>query len=132
LETAERLVRMAVQQRIHRDDAQQYPSGAVISTRVLLSIAKRIALGTDPRAAVTSTLNAQFDPGDDAALSVVVDSQFPKGYKPEAPGEAKEASITTERHWFVGSDPDSCGYVFTDGSTCERSGTNTVHFGTRP
>ena len=120
---------MAVQQRIHRDDAQQYPSGAIISTRVLLSIAKRIALGTDARAAVMSTLNAQFDPGDDAALSVVVDSQFPKGYKPVTPGEAKEATITTERHWFIGPDASSCKYVFTDGATCERNNMDGVHYG---
>jgi nitric oxide reductase NorQ protein len=134
LDIAERLVRMAVQQRIHRDDAQQYPSGAVISTRVLLSIAKRIGLGTDPRAAVMSTLNAQFDPGDDAALSVVVDSQFPKGYKPQDPGEAKEATITTERHWFAGGPNINgvCTYRMSDGTTCGHDSASLVHYGNRP
>ena len=85
-EVAVALVRMANQQRQHRDDAQQYPSGAIISTRILLSIAKRIAKrNVDPRKAVQSVLAGQFDPGDDAALTVVIDSQFPKKPEPTAP-----------------------------------------------
>jgi MoxR-like ATPase len=73
-----RLVTMAVTQRANRLDPQQYPSGAVISTRVLLDIARRITTcNRDPRAAVLSTLSGQFDPEDDAALSVAVDTQFP-------------------------------------------------------
>ncbi len=85
---AERLVRMANQQRQHRDDAQQYPSGAIISTRILLSIAERISeRHADPREAVISVLHGQFDPGDDAALSIVIESQFPKtAPKVQSPG----------------------------------------------
>ena len=126
------LVRMAVQQRLHREDAQQYPSGAIISTRVLLSIAKRIAKGRDPRTCVLAGLNAQFDPGDDAALSVVVDSQFPKGAKFNAPSsEANPATIVANRHWFVGADP-GCDYVFPDSSgICGRGNTDAIHFGTK-
>lgn len=75
---AERLVNLADSQRANREDPQQYPSGAVISTRVVLDIARRIVQCETPdRDAVLSTLNAQFDPGDEAALSVLVDSQYP-------------------------------------------------------
>ena len=129
------LVRMAVQQRLHREDAQQYPSGAIISTRVLLSIAKRIAKGRDPRTCVLAGLNAQFDPGDDAALSVVVDSQFPKGAKFTAPsGESNPATIVAERHWFVGM--GACDYEFPQGSAasgsiCGRANTDAIHFGAK-
>jgi len=129
------LVRMANQQRQHRDDAQQYPSGAVISTRVLLSIAEAIAENADPRDAVVSTLQAQFDPGDDAALSVVIDSQFPKGVTfgdtkvdEEAVPSGDTPLITTERHWFVGTGPN-CTYVLSDGAPCSRVITDGIHFG---
>jgi len=130
---AERLVRMATQQRMHRDDAQQYPSGAVISTRVLLSIADRIAIGAEPRSAVVATLHGQFDPGDDAALSVVIDSQFPKGATYGGPAEAaaKPATITAERHWF-NQDPkgtDLCSYPMSDGTQCLNLSASPVHFG---
>lgn len=78
-DTAGRLVRMAAQQRLNRDDASLYPSGSVISTRVVLDIARRIQeCGTDPRAAITSTLRGQFDTGDEKALSICVDAQFPE------------------------------------------------------
>lgn len=77
-ESAERLVTLASLQRMNREDAQQYPSGAVISTRVVLDIARRIAVsGTPDRDAVISTLRAQFDPGDEAALSILIDTQYP-------------------------------------------------------
>lgn len=87
-----RLVTMAVTQRANRLDPQQYPSGAVISTRVLLDIARRITTcNRDPRAAVISTLSGQFDPEDDAALSVAIDTQFPAApiVEDEALTEAK-------------------------------------------
>jgi hypothetical protein len=71
-------VTLAELQRANREDPQQYPSGAVISTRVVLDIARRIqTCNTTPRDAVLSTLKAQFDPGDEAALSILVDSQYP-------------------------------------------------------
>ncbi len=77
-DVAVRLVTLANLQRMNREDAQQYPSGAVISTRVLLDIARRIKVNsTAPRDAVVSTLRAQFDPGDEAALSILIDTQYP-------------------------------------------------------
>jgi MoxR-like ATPase len=131
-EVAVALVRMANQQRQHRDDAQQYPSGAIISTRILLSIAERIAVrNADPREAVISTLQAQFDPGDDAALSVVIDAFFPK-VKPMAPPvEAGPATIVTERHWFVGNTGGACQKVLSDGTPCGNLLESAVHFGNK-
>jgi MoxR-like ATPase len=126
------LVRMANQQRQHRDDAQQYPSGAIISTRILLSIAKRIALRhADPREAVISTLQAQFDPGDDAALSVVIDAFFPKKAVATAPAEANPATIVTERHWFMGPVGHACQKTLSDGTTCGNLLQSAVHYGTK-
>jgi MoxR-like ATPase len=128
-EVAVALVRMANQQRQHRDDAQQYPSGAIISTRILLSIAERIgARNTDPRKAVISTLRAQFDPGDDAALSVVIDAFFPKKAV-AAPVDATGATIVTERHWFMGPQGSTCEKVLTDGALCSRVLADPIHFG---
>jgi MoxR-like ATPase len=130
-EVAVALVRMANQQRQHRDDAQQYPSGAVISTRILLSIAKRIAKrNTEPRKAVIATLRAQFGPGDDAALSVVIDSFFPKKPVPSAPVDTTgAATIVTERHWMVGDQSGLCQKVLTDGAPCSRVLQDPIHFG---
>jgi hypothetical protein len=123
---------MANQQRQHRDDAQQYPSGAIVSTRILLSIAERIALrNTEPRDAVISTLQAQFDPGDDAALSVVIDAFFPKVAKPVTPAEAGPATIVTERHWFVGPTGAACQKVLSDGTPCGNFLESAVHFGNK-
>jgi MoxR-like ATPase len=131
-EVAVALVRMANQQRQHRDDAQQYPSGAVISTRILLSIAKRIGVrNTEPRKAVISTLQAQFDPGDDAALSVIIDAHFPKKPVPSAPlGHTgpTAATIVTERHWYNGN-TGPCTYHMSDGTFCGAVAHDPVHFG---
>jgi len=131
-DVALRLVRMANGQRKDRDNAQMYPSGAVISTRVLLSIAKRIGTGADPRSAVISTLHAQFDPGDDAALSVVIDSQFPKTYRPgaEAPGQVSEAVIFAEKHYFVaglGVGNIACQWTYSDGNKCGHVANSVAH-----
>lgn len=130
-EVAVALVRMANQQRQHRDDAQQYPSGAIISTRILLSIAERIAKRhTEPRKAVISTLRAQFDPGDDAALSVVIDAFFPKtAPKVTMPDSGANATIVTERHWFMGPVGSTCEKVLTDGAACSRVLADAIHFG---
>jgi MoxR-like ATPase len=135
-DTATRLVRMAVEQRKHRDDAQLYPSGAIISTRVLLSIAELIGNENVPvRDAVISTLEAQFDPGDDAALSVLVDSQFPKGWKP-GQTEAQptvDATIITEKHYFSGryrlnaNGDVACDWMLTDGSQCNTNQNSPIH-----
>lgn len=125
---AERLVRMAVQQRIHRDDAQQYPSGSVISTRVLLNIAHRITLrNTDPRNAVVATLRGQFDPGDEAAISVVVDSQFPKPSPKVNPADAAAATITVGRHSFVGTGPLCVQYDYTTAVYCNMAKAHPIH-----
>jgi hypothetical protein len=130
-EVAVALVRMANQQRQHRDDAQQYPSGAIISTRILLSIAKRIAKrNVEPRKAVISTLQAQFDPGDDAALSVVIDAFFPKVAPKVMPVEAP-ATIVTERHWFMGPAGHACQKTLSDGTTCGNLLQSAVHYGTK-
>jgi MoxR-like ATPase len=110
-EVADGLVRMAVQQRKHRDDAQRFPSGGVISTRLLLAMASAIAKGRENRAAVWSVLKAQFDPADDAGLTVVVDAQFPKGKPPvSAP---TEATIIAGKHYFQANPfiGTSCGFV---------------------
>jgi MoxR-like ATPase len=130
-EVAVALVRMANQQRQHRDDAQQYPSGAIVSTRILLSIAERIAeRNADPREAVISTLQAQFDPGDDAALSVVIDAFFPKvAPKVATPDQSGPATIVAERHWFMGPVGTTCEKVLTDGASCSRVLTDPIHFG---
>jgi hypothetical protein len=72
-----------------------YPSGAVISTRMLLDIARRINVcGTKPRDAVVATFNAQFDPGDEPALSVLIDSQYPIFVEVE---DESEIEITEEQ-----------------------------------
>jgi len=129
-EVAVALVRMANQQRQHRDDAQQYPSGAIISTRILLSIAERIAQrNANPREAVISTLQAQFDPGDDAALSVVIDAFFPKKAEPVVPTTPEAAFIVTERHWFMGPVGSTCEKVLSDGALCSRVHQDPIHFG---
>jgi MoxR-like ATPase len=129
-EVAVALVGMANQQRQHRDDAQQYPSGAIISTRILLSIAKRIAKrNTEPRKAVVATLRAQFGPGDDAALSVCIDAFFPKKAVFTAPTATADATIVAERHWFMGS-VVLCQKVLTDGAPCSRVLADPIHFGT--
>jgi MoxR-like ATPase len=127
-EVAVALTRMANQQRQHRDDAQQYPSGAIISTRILLSIAERIAKRhTEPRKAVMATLKAQFDPGDDAALSVVIDAHFPKKPVPSAQTASTAANIVAERHWFAGT--ILCTAVLSDGAPCGRVVQDPIHFG---
>jgi MoxR-like ATPase len=82
--TAERLVNMATQQRGLKDDISQFPSGVGISTRMLVDIAGRIVRETkrtgkdeDPRPAIRSSFNAQFDVEDEKALVNVLDSHFP-------------------------------------------------------
>jgi hypothetical protein len=104
---------MAALQRLNREDPQQYPSGSVISTRVVLDIAARIAIrGTDAREAVWATLRGQFDPGDERALSVCVDTQFPV---PTAEAAIEEVSDDdTVDIINVGSCP-YCGRGFTYG-----------------
>jgi MoxR-like ATPase len=82
---AEGLVRLAGLQRLNREDPQQYPSGGIISTRMVIDIAARIAIcGTEPRLAVWATLKGQFDPGDEEALGICVDTQFPPEGKAES------------------------------------------------
>lgn len=121
-EEAERLVRIAGMQRANREDPQQYPSGAVISTRVLIDISRRIAsCDTEARDAVTSTLKAQFDPGDEPALSVLVDSQYPIFVEVEddAVVEVSDEAIAAE----VAEDTDStytCQGTSRYGGVCGR------------
>lgn len=96
VEIADRLVMLADSQRMNRDDPQQYPSGSVISTRVILDIARRIqTCATPPRLAVEATLKGQFDPGDEIALSVIVDAQFPAPIEEEEISEESDVAPTT-------------------------------------
>lgn len=107
-DVATRLVTMAVTQRANRDDPQMYPSGSVISTRVLLDICRRITTcSRDPRAVVVSTLAGQFDPGDQAALSVAIDTQFPAApiEEDDEVDESDEASAEQGQPWTC----PSCG-----------------------
>ena len=133
-EVAEALVRMAVQQRLHRDDAQQYPSGNVISTRMLLAIAKDIGLASaTPRDAVWTALKAQFDPADEAALSVVVDATFPKNPVPSAPPvEGNPATFVVGKHWYsdgsTGMTGTPCQFNVLAGPACGRLRTDPVHY----
>lgn len=127
---AARLVVLAAQQRVNRDDAQQYPSGAVISTRVIIDIANRIKLcDTDPRQAVASTLAGQFEPGDQQALDLLVDTQFP----PPEVKDVPEALITLGKHHFLaptwGVADGTCERPAPIGAglRCGQSRTNPVH-----
>jgi MoxR-like ATPase len=129
-DVAQRLVRLAVEQRKNRDDAQAYPSGAVISTRVLLAVASKIAKGRDARKALSRTLSIQFDSGDDNAISVLIDTQFPKGWDtvPVVPTEGG-ATIQMDKHYFVPGSfgAVSCAWTFTDGSQCGQSQAMPIH-----
>lgn len=110
-EIADRLVMLADSQRMNREDPQQYPSGSVISTRVLLDIARRIqTCATPPRQAVEATLRGQFDPGDEVALSVLVDAQFP------APIEEEEISEEEALAPLPAETPDPLGVAAAAGS----------------
>jgi len=133
-DVAVRLVRLADEQRKHRDDAQLYPSGAVISTRVLLAAARKIAKGRDARKALSRTLSIQFDQGDDPAISVLIDSQFPKGWDAVTATplttEASPATFVTERHYFVPAmkaGAVGCDWTFSDQSRCGRYSTDAIH-----
>jgi MoxR-like ATPase len=131
-DVAMRLVLLAVEQRNHRDDAQLYPSGAVISTRVLLAVAKKIAKGRDARKALLRTLSIQFDQGDDPAISVLIDTQFPKGWEksPAVTLEEGETNIVMDKHYFVPAvrlGEVGCSWLFTDGSRCGRYSPDPIH-----
>jgi MoxR-like ATPase len=130
-ETADALVRMAAQQRIQRDDAEHFPSGNVINTRTLLGIAESIADGREARSAIWSVLKGQFDPGDDKALTVLVDTQFPKRPEPVAPVKPTPASITVGQHWFHGSGT-GCEFVATGTyMQCGMPLASPIHFGNK-
>jgi MoxR-like ATPase len=125
-DVADMLVRMAVQQRKHRDDAQRFPSGSIISTRLLLGMADNIRHGAPHRDAVWSVLKAQFDPADEPALTVLVDAQFPKNAPKVSPAEP--ATILTGRHYFqaAGGTVNSCGFV-QSGQTCGLDPIHPIH-----
>jgi hypothetical protein len=132
LGVAQGLVRMAAAQRKDRDNAEMYPSGGIISTRILLYIAERIALGNrTPRECIKAVLSAQFEPGDDRSLSVCVDTQFPKnGTLPTATAAAgNDATIIADRHYFadyVGA--DRCTYTFPNtADACGRPEADPIH-----
>ena len=130
-EVAVALVRMAAQQRIQRDDAEHFPSGNVISTRTLLGIGESIFDGRDARSAIWSVLKGQFDPGDDKALTVLVDTQFPKRPEPVAPVQPSPASITVGQHWFHGSGTH-CEFIATGTyMECGRPLADPIHFGNK-
>jgi len=132
---AQGLVRLAAMQRKDRDNAQMYPSGSIISTRILLYIAKRIAKGNrKPREVIASVLAGQFEPWEmQNTLSVVIDSQFPKnGTLPTAtaqPGD--DTTIIADRHYFVAGAFGSgvhCEYLFPGtGTNCGKDEPNPIH-----
>lgn len=76
---ATRLVAMASQQRGLKDDVSQFPSGVGVSTRMLVDIANRVVRSktSDPRPAIRSNFNAQFEDEDEKALLNVLDTHFP-------------------------------------------------------
>lgn len=131
---AQGLVRLAAMQRKDRDNAQMYPSGSIISTRILLYIAKRIAIGNrKPREVIASVLAGQFEPWEmQNTLSVVIDSQFPKsGVLPTAaaaPGD--DTTIIADRHYFVTGafGTAACEYIFPGhGTACTKPETDPIH-----
>jgi len=129
---AQGLVRLAASQRKDRDNAEMYPSGGIISTRILLYIAERIAEGNrTPREVIHAVLAGQFEPGDDNALSVVVDAQFPKnGTLPTATTAAgDDTTIITDRHYYVTlSGSPECDYVFpTNLTACSKPESDPIH-----
>jgi MoxR-like ATPase len=92
-ETAERLVRVANTQREKRHDPIAYPSRSVISTRVLVDVARRITIaGAEPREALWGALRGRFSPEDEPSLSVCVDAQFPTA-PVEDEGEITEVDL---------------------------------------
>jgi hypothetical protein len=77
--TAKTLVAMANHQRPLREDLTQFPSGTGISTRMLVDISRRVvSRGTNIRLAVDSNFAGQFDAADRGALSIIVDTYFPR------------------------------------------------------
>jgi MoxR-like ATPase len=131
-DTADRLVRMADQQRRDRNDPVQYPSGNVISTATLVAMAKRMAKGRSPeRDVVLSVLRSTFDPDDDRALSVIVDTQFPKvapSAKAAPAASTPMGSITVERHYYSQNPYGvGCGWSFTNGTKCGKAATDGIH-----
>lgn len=78
--TAQRMVRMANQQRPLKTDMVQFPSGTGLSTRMLVDAATRHAhSGTDLREVLVGLFDAQFDPEDMKALGIILDQYFPAG-----------------------------------------------------
>ena len=108
--TADALVRLAAQQRLQRDDADAFPSGMTMSLRHLLAMANLIAKGRETKKAIWAVLKGQFQPGDDKALTTLIDVTFPKITVTPSPAEPTPATIVTGRHWFHGSGAN-CTYV---------------------
>lgn len=109
-DVADTLVQFAGVQRKDRMDFNMYPSRAVVSTRLLLSMARNVGLvGTEVRQSVIRVCKTQFNEADDNALSVAIDAHFPKVVAPK-PSASSEANIVVGRHWFHGSGA-SCEYV---------------------
>jgi hypothetical protein len=76
---AKKLVAMANHQRPLKDDMMAFPSGTGISTRMLVGIADRITKkGRDARDVIDSAFEAQFKVEDMTALTIVVDTYFPR------------------------------------------------------
>jgi midasin (ATPase involved in ribosome maturation) len=76
-EVAKRLVRIANSQRGKRHDDTLYPSGNVISTRVLISVAEDITLtGATPSEALWTAIRGRFAPEDEPARTVLIEAQF--------------------------------------------------------
>jgi MoxR-like ATPase len=76
-DVAKRLVRVATTQRAKRMDDTLYPSGNVISTRVLIDIALAITVANrEPSAAIWAAVRGRFWVEDEPALRVAIEAQF--------------------------------------------------------
>jgi MoxR-like ATPase len=76
---ATRLAALAADQRRNREDLTQYPTGAGISTRMLVDAARAVTLtAASPREAMQGVLLAQFpnDAATSRALSTLLDGHF--------------------------------------------------------
>ena len=75
-DVAQRLVRVANGQRAKRDDDLLYPSHNVLSPRALVTIARSVVLGRDPKAAIWATAKTRFVREDWPALGALIEAQF--------------------------------------------------------
>jgi MoxR-like ATPase len=129
-DVADTLVRFAAVQRKDRGDFNMYPSRAVVSTRLLLSMARNIGLlGRPVRDSVIRVCKTQFNEADDKALTVAIDAHFPVVTK-TAPPSSAPATIAVGKHYFTGGVPTTpfCQYTpVGSAAPCGMVKTNPIH-----